>query len=212
MGSDSGSSWDGLAEPWRLAFGQAWEAWRAGSLGIGAVVIDPVSGEAVTAGRNRTAEPRQEPGVLGGNFMAHAEMNALAVLDRFKADGLHLYTTLEPCLMCSATMTFMHVDTAYFAAADPFFEGLEDLWSHHPYSERNQYESHGPLTGSAPVVSTVLLLTRMPRSLNSYDVTAAAAPVAASLADEFERDGSLERLAGDEAPVDEVFALVESKI
>lgn len=209
MGSSSGSSWAQLTVPWQRAFDEAWTAWRAGSLGIGAVLVDPESGDVVSAGRNRTAEPRTETGVLAGNFMAHAEMNAFALLDRFKADGLHLYTTLEPCLMCAATSIFMHVDTAFFAAADPFFEGIHDVWDHHPYSLRNKHTSIGPLGGEAAVVSTVLLLSRMSPDLKSYGVTAEANPVAARVVGIVTDDGSLQRLAARDAGVAEVFDLIE---
>lgn len=113
----------------------------------------------VAAGRNRVNGVVDEARVLSGNFMAHAEMNAFAALDRFKADGLQLYTTLQPCLMCAATSVFMHTHTVHFASTDEFFEGLGDLWSHHPYSDRNKPIELGPLDGLPAVFARLLPLS-----------------------------------------------------
>ena len=66
--------------PWRAAFDEAWASWCAGNFGIGAVLFDPEADEIVTRGRNRVEEQPGAPGQIAGNFMAHAEMNAFAVL------------------------------------------------------------------------------------------------------------------------------------
>jgi tRNA(Arg) A34 adenosine deaminase TadA len=44
--------WQTLEEPWRIALEQAWAAYRAGSLPIGAVVVD-ADNQVVGRGRNR---------------------------------------------------------------------------------------------------------------------------------------------------------------
>jgi tRNA(Arg) A34 adenosine deaminase TadA len=159
---DAGSAqadWAALDAPWRLAFEEAWASWCAGNFGIGAVLID--GDDILSAGRNRVTERAAEAGTLAGNFMAHAEMNAFAGLDRFWADGLHLYTTLEPCLMCAATTILMNVDHVHFAARDEFFEGLDDLWSQHWYTRERRPERTGPLPGTLARFARVLPLSFM---------------------------------------------------
>ncbi len=190
MAASAQEKWDELAEPWRVVFDQAWDGWQAGSLGIGASLVDPATEEIVSVGRNRTAEERSEIGVLAGNFMAHAEMNAIAELPRFKADGLHLYTTLEPCLMCAATATFMHVDTVFFASADPYFAGLDDLWDHHPYSRKWKTTSIGPLESQLADFSMVLHMTGMKPDNNAFDVLANHNQALADLSREVIADGT----------------------
>ncbi len=111
--------WVQLSDPWQEAFTEAWASYSEGSLGIGAVLADPTTGTVVSAGRNRVNSTLPLPRTLSGNFMAHAEMNAFAALDRFKADELAIYTTLQPCLMCAATAVFMHVESSVQAAANP---------------------------------------------------------------------------------------------
>ena len=120
-----------LPPAWRAAFGEAWASAQAGSYGVGAVLVDPASGEIVSRGRNRVAERPSQPGVIAGNMTAHAEMNAFASLDRFNAQGLHLYTTLEPCLMCAASAMLLKVEHVHLAVADEFFDDLDDLWAAH---------------------------------------------------------------------------------
>jgi tRNA(Arg) A34 adenosine deaminase TadA len=136
------SSWSALSPAWRAAFDEAWASWCAGCFGIGAVLTDS-DGDVVSRGRNRTAERRSEAGVLAGNFTAHAEMNAFAAMPRWSADGLDLYTTLQPCLMCAATAVAQSVARVHVAAADPFFAGIDELWTHHPFTAQRCPVIHG---------------------------------------------------------------------
>jgi tRNA(Arg) A34 adenosine deaminase TadA len=150
---------DELAPPWRAAFEEAWESWRTGNFGIGAVLVDPGAGAVVSTGRNRVSRRVDDPGTVSGNFMAHAEMNAFAAMDSFSAAGLHLYTTLEPCLMCMGTSILLNVEHVHFAARDEFFDGLDDLWQHYPYTRERQPPSTGPLDGSLERIARVLPLS-----------------------------------------------------
>ena len=117
---------------WRDAFALAWESWVAGSLAIGAVLVDGTG--IVARGRNRVLEERHS-GPVAGTFLAHAEMDAFADLGIRTAEGLTLYTTVEPCLMCSATAIAMRLSRVVYAAPDPVFEGLSDVLRSHPYVE-----------------------------------------------------------------------------
>ena len=120
--------WDSLSGPWRLAFEEAWASFRSGNFGIGAAVVDPETLDVVALGRNRVAERQALPRTLTGNMTAHAEMNAFAKIDRFNAEGLHLYTTLEPCLMCIAAAMQLKIAHVHFGARDEFYEGMHELW------------------------------------------------------------------------------------
>lgn len=89
----------GLPTPWRLPFELAWEAFRAGSRPIGAVLVDG-AGRLLATGRNRSQESTAPPGQLVGTALAHAEINALAQLPAGRRYEDHrLYTTLEPRLL-----------------------------------------------------------------------------------------------------------------
>jgi tRNA(Arg) A34 adenosine deaminase TadA len=113
-----------LAAPMLQAVQLAWDSFRAGSLGIGAVVTR--HGEVVATGRNRLAESDPGDDLLAGTSLAHAEMNALGKLrwgiDR---DGLELWTTLQPCLQCLGAIRLGPVRRVHVLAPDPLFRGVE---------------------------------------------------------------------------------------
>jgi tRNA(Arg) A34 adenosine deaminase TadA len=164
---ESTETWKALPLPWQVAFEEAWASFRAGSFGVGAVITDPAAENAiVTAGRNRVAQQQRSPRTLSGNMTAHAEMNAFAELDTFNAEGLHLYTTLEPCLMCAATAMSLKVAHVNFAARDEFYEGLDELWGKHSLTAGRRPSSTGPLdsplAGFARLLPMIYTLEQFP--------------------------------------------------
>jgi tRNA(Arg) A34 adenosine deaminase TadA len=97
------------------------------------VLVDGAGG-VVSRGRNRVLE-RPGSGRVAGTLLAHAEVDAFAALDLRTAEGLTLFTTVEPCLMCAATAIAVRTTGVRYAAADPVFEGLDEALSTHPYME-----------------------------------------------------------------------------
>lgn len=177
-----------LGAPWQIAFDEAWEAFTAGNFGIGAVLVDPSTDTVVSVGRNRVSERAPASRTIGGNFLAHAEMNAFAAMDSFLAGGLHLYTTLEPCLMCSATSIQMNVEKVHFAAHDEFFDDLDGLWEHNEYTRLRKPDRAGPLDGSiarfARLLPLAFTMTRAPES-NAAIKARRDEPELATLAERF---------------------------
>ena len=79
----------------RAAFEQALKSFNEGGLPIGAVMVE--DGRIVAAGHNRR--------VQDGDPTAHGEMDCLRKAGRrARYDGVTLYTTLSPCMMCSGTV------------------------------------------------------------------------------------------------------------
>jgi tRNA(Arg) A34 adenosine deaminase TadA len=114
-----------LAPPMWRALELAWESFRAGSVGVGAVITR--EGAVVATGRNRMAETDPGDDVLAGTSLAHAEMNALAKLrwGTGRVDGLELWTTLQPCLQCLGAIRLSAVRKVHVLAPDPLFRGVE---------------------------------------------------------------------------------------
>ena len=125
------SVWGALCPAWRLAVDEAWDSWRAGSAGVGAVLVDD-TGAVVVSGRNRMAERSLTR--LSGTMMAHAEMDVLSQVTFGTRLSGALYTTFEPCLMCAATIVQYRVPEVHYAAPDPVFEGLHDWIGTHPFT------------------------------------------------------------------------------
>lgn len=90
------------------------EATDAGEVPVGAVIVDPATGEIVAEGRN---------GPIGQHDpTAHAEIAAIRAaaekLGNYRLTGLDLYVTLEPCAMCAGAISFARLGRVVFAAAD----------------------------------------------------------------------------------------------
>ncbi len=88
------------------------EAWNAGEVPVGAVVVK--EGRILGEGRNRRE--------AGKNALAHAEMEAIQqacqALGTWRLTGCELYVTLEPCPMCTGAVINAHIDRVIYGADD----------------------------------------------------------------------------------------------
>ncbi|MEO2204657.1 nucleoside deaminase [Paenibacillus pabuli] len=107
-----------------LALEEADQAFIEGTYPIGAVIVDE-DGDVVSKGRNRVFSECDPT--------AHAEVDAirragkhLLDLDRkkFTKNNLTLYTTCEPCPMCSCTILMSGIKRIVWAADDKEYGGL----------------------------------------------------------------------------------------
>ncbi|WPO76760.1 nucleoside deaminase [Streptomyces sp. KN37] len=142
---------------WQLPFELAWEAFRAGSRPIGAALIN-ADGEVVASGRNRSQETVAPPGQLSGTAIAHAEINVLAQLSsRRRYEDHRLFTTLEPCLLCSGALIHAHVGTVVYAAPDPLWHGIEQVPSVGGTIAARWVRREGPDPGPLAVFGAMLM-------------------------------------------------------
>ncbi len=99
----------------RIALDLAQAAADAGEAPIGAVVVDPGSGEVIARAHNAPVA-RHDP-------TAHAEILALREaaqkLGNYRLTGLTLFVTLEPCAMCAGAITHARIGRVVFGAEDP---------------------------------------------------------------------------------------------
>lgn len=130
--------WQTLSLPWQTAVSLAWEAYCAGSLPIGAVIVAG-DGRIVAEGRNSIQEA-ESTSPLHGSRLAHAEMNALVMLSKTNVppQSCTLYSTMEPCVMCMGAIRMMRMGTVRFAGHDPFAGGACLV-------ETAPYQAFGPL-------------------------------------------------------------------
>ncbi len=136
--------WASLAEPWQGCLAEAWAAYCAGSLPIGAVVTD-AGGRIVARGRNRILEPTAEGSYLHGNLLAHAEMNALNAVDYTQVDRhlCVLWTTTEPCPLCTGAARMIGVQAIQYASRDAA-AGSIDLLEANAFMRRRPIQAIGP--------------------------------------------------------------------
>jgi tRNA(Arg) A34 adenosine deaminase TadA len=136
--------WSALAEPWRVCLEEAWAAYAAGSVPIGSAIADD-TGRIVARGRNRAFEPWAGGREIAGNRLAHAEMNALNLLDPASVDPgrCTLYTTTEPCPLCTGAIRMVGIGHVAYASADSGSGGLT-LFAATPFMQRGQPTLTGP--------------------------------------------------------------------
>ena len=103
------------------ALDEARAAAARGETPVGAVLVDPATGEIVARAGNRTRELCDPT--------AHAEMlvirAACAAAGSERLPGLDLYVTLEPCAMCAAAIAAARLRLLCYGAADPKSGGVE---------------------------------------------------------------------------------------
>lgn len=121
----------------------AWEAYRARSFPVGAVLLDR-DGNLVAEGRNRIGETDGPPGRLRNTALAHAEMDVLSQLPLGDYTGHTLYTSLEPCLLCRSATVMSGVGTVRFLGRDALCEGLDRLADVNDHARSRHPIVHGP--------------------------------------------------------------------
>jgi tRNA(adenine34) deaminase len=99
----------------RIALDHAQDAAARGEAPIGAVVVDPATGE-VVAGAGNSPIGLCDP-------TAHAEVLALREAARLRGNyrltGLTLVATLEPCPMCAGAISHARIGRLVYGADDP---------------------------------------------------------------------------------------------
>jgi tRNA(adenine34) deaminase len=136
--------WDQLELPWRACLEEAWTAYCAGSVPIGAVITGP-DGAILTRGRNRIHEKNATAGLISNSPLAHAEVNALLALDFASVDhhNCHLYTTTEPCPMCLGAIYVAGIYHLHYASRDPI-AGSANLLGKTPYLAQKPLHAYEP--------------------------------------------------------------------
>ena len=99
----------------RIALDCAQDAAGRGEAPIGAVVIDPATGEVIAKAGNSP--------ISLSDPTAHAEILALReagrVTGNYRLTGLTLVVTLEPCAMCAGAISHARIGRVVFGADDP---------------------------------------------------------------------------------------------
>jgi len=207
--------WDHLTPIWRGCIEEAWTAYQAGSLPIGAVITDH-SGAILARGRNRfyetyaTTETTETAPLLCGHRLAHAEMNALLALDWRTVDHhtCVLYTTTEPCPLCVGAIRMTRLQEVHFAARDGA-AGSVDLFTANDFMRRGQVRVFGP---DNPLLETALVAMLVEFGLHQNDENTATwverlgatVPAALHLGTQLAHTGQLRAFAAAHTPASNV--------
>jgi tRNA(Arg) A34 adenosine deaminase TadA len=193
-----GPHWDALEAPFRRTLDLAWESFRAGSLGIGAVITDP-DGAVVVEGRNRLFEQPTGDAPLAGSTLAHAEIDALSkVRWRQPVEGHVLWSSLEPCLQCAGAIRFAGISRVRYLCDDPICDGLHRLPEISPFVAQAWPAVGGP--EPSPLAALGILL---PLHVSQFWVPESMLPA------QVERFPATTRLAGDLVASGELLGLAD---
>lgn len=104
-----------------IAYQEALKALEHDDVPIGCIIV--YNDKIIGYGHNQREDLQQTDG--------HAEMLAIKqackYLNRWRLDECILYTTLEPCLMCSGAIIQSHIKKVVFGAKDTRWLSLEKL-------------------------------------------------------------------------------------
>lgn len=140
----------------RRAIELAWEAEKDNNLPIGAVIT--FEGKIIAEGKNTIWYPKYNPN-------RHAEIDALRDVPQrlWKSSReMTLYTTLEPCLMCTGAILLHHIGRVMYGSADDY-GGASLVFGHMPAyfeEELSRIEWIGPanLEACDPLFERVMKL------------------------------------------------------
>jgi len=153
----------------------AWRSAAAGSIGVGAILVDR-DGGVICQGRNTVSEPRNGTGKLSGSAIAHAEMNLLSGLPVGRWEHATLWSSLEPCPMCSLAILMSNIAEVRYLGRDFLWHGKTDLAVGHPFlAERwpdMQHTEQGPLTTFSEVLPLLWFLREKPEGTVVRDLSA----------------------------------------
>ena len=107
----------------RMAINEAMEAFEADEVPIGSIVV--CKNKIVGRGHNQTESLK--------DATAHAEMIALSAAYNqrgdWRLDDCYLFSTIEPCTMCSGAAVLSRIKTIVFGASDPKFGACGSIFN-----------------------------------------------------------------------------------
>lgn len=124
--------WAALPAGAQATLQEQWLGLAAGGLPAGAAITD-AGGQLLARGRNYSYDPAGELATrqqypLQHSRLAHAEMNALALLStETEHNSLTLWASQHPCAMCAAAIAFTDIGKVIYLADDPADDSTLEL-------------------------------------------------------------------------------------
>lgn len=203
--------WSEMEYPWQVCFEEAWHAYCAGSLPIGAALFSP-EGQLLFRGRNHINDTEPDGRIVKGD-LAHAEINVLLQINRETLTPRHctLYTLLEPCPLCLGAFYMSGVRHLSYAARDTF-AGSTNLLGKTPYLSRKKIYLTGPISLLEPAIVALQVAAHLRRGFDRqgwadfYAEWEATSPAGMALGVHLYESGRLQAAADAAQPISQVYA------
>jgi tRNA(adenine34) deaminase len=155
--------WKSLSKPWRVCVDEAWKAYCSGSLPIGAALTDK-AGNILARGHNLRLSKNQEAHALAGSSVAHAEIITLgSVHSSISLNKFILFSTMEPCPMCTGAIRMSGVGEVHYASKDPFAGGIA-LLETSSFMRQHKCNVISPSSEMLEILLLALLVSRLMQS------------------------------------------------
>ena len=139
--------WNNIDQGFKIAFNEAWEAYRNNTIPIGVAILD-ADGNIMATGRNQVNADGD--GQLKYHQIAHAEINAILKLSEINDETIHknirtytLYSTMEPCPLCFGAIVMGSIRNVKYAARDNW-AGAAELNNSIDYIKNKKITVNGP--------------------------------------------------------------------
>ena len=185
-------------EIWWKALDQAWSSFGEGNAGIGAVVV--ASCGTLFLGRSRTICDSGDS--LSGSPIAHAEIDALRKVRGRAANQGQLFSTLQPCLMCTGATLMAQLAEVTFLARDPAWPSCAAMTKSTQWRQGNCDFQHENRRESTLALLLPLTTFAEKLSMTEFAIYRADSPAIADAAESFAHNGRLREMAA-EVPFDE---------
>ncbi|KGX91423.1 nucleoside deaminase [Pontibacillus marinus] len=194
--------WNEISTNWQRCFELAWETMKDGSKPIAALVIDE-NGEIIAEGKNAVYS-EYYGATVSYNEIAHAEVNALGKIDNrvhTSRAPYTLYSTLEPCPLCTGALYMSSIKNLAYAAKDKFGGSLDMLGKTH-YLSRKQINIDGPV----PVLDEISIFLNVYFDLTRQNMRPSIVKLHDELAEDYPNAVSLARKWGEDKRLDPYFS------
>lgn len=198
-------NWNNIEKPWQVSFEQGWQAFKKGSIPIGAVIVDDKN-NIISVGRNKIYEK-----LTPNSKIAHAEMECLLNLDTIKYPNVReytLFTCMEPCPMCFGTIIMSNIRNIKIASKDSYCGAVHFCNDDSYIASKNMQISfeRGILETVQLVLQTYFILRSLNGEANKIvELFQKDNPIAVKIAEQFYKDRYLDDCSQRGTDISEVF-------
>ena len=209
-----------MEKGFKIAFEAAWEAYKSGTIPIGACILNEKNDD-VAIGKNQVCCEGDGVNSVALHQLAHAEINAVLQLSEQTKPNLHpnirkytLYAVMEPCPLCFGAIVMGSIRNVKFAARDGF-AGAASLNDSLEYIKRKKINVEGPFDELEHIhiaIQTCYELENATNIRRLIDKWQEDCPLGVQIGEKLYNEGILKQFADENKPFEAVLEYIERNI